>query len=79
MPARVVQRLKSLWTAWKRIGKKIADFQARILLTIIFFVLVMPFGLVTRFFADRLYMKKRPVRWFERKPETHDMAWAQKQ
>jgi hypothetical protein len=24
-------------------------------------------------------MKKRPVRWFERKPETHDMAWAQKQ
>jgi len=35
--------LKRLWQGWKRVGKKIGDFQARLLLTIFYFVILAPF------------------------------------
>ncbi|PYN94142.1 MAG: hypothetical protein DMD91_28640 [Candidatus Rokuibacteriota bacterium] len=37
--------LRRLWQGWKRIAHKIGDFQARVLLTIFYFVIVAPFGL----------------------------------
>ncbi len=59
------QGLKKLWEAWKKIAHVIGNFQARILLTIIYSVLILPFGLVVRFFADSLHSKKRPEKWFD--------------
>ncbi len=50
---------------WKKIGHAIGNFQARILLTIIYSVLVLPFGLVVRLFADSMHIKKRPEKWFD--------------
>src|ERR1035438_9207086 len=64
-----MQHLKRLWAAWKRIAHAIGNFQARILLTIIYAVLILPFGLAVRFFSDSLSTKKRPAFDTQAKPQ----------
>jgi hypothetical protein len=49
--------LRRLWHGWKRFGKKVGDFQARLLLTIFYFVILAPFGLGMRA-ADPLGLRK---------------------
>jgi hypothetical protein len=59
--------LRELWAAWKRIARKIGDFQARILLTIFYFVLLAPFALLMRRTSDPLALKAQTPRgWGER-------------
>ncbi|MBI3825218.1 MAG: hypothetical protein HY294_04415 [Candidatus Rokubacteria bacterium] len=41
--------LRRAWRAWKRFGKRLADIQARILLTVFYYVIAAPFGIVMRF------------------------------
>lgn len=71
--------LRKLWQGWKRIARQVGDFQARVLLTIIYAVLVLPFGLVVRFFADPLRVKRTPEAWIHRSDQPADMNWAHKQ
>jgi hypothetical protein len=75
----VVQNLKALWSAWKRLAHKIGDFQARVLLTILYAIVVLPFGVAARIFSDPLNIKNRPAKWTDHTPEEYDMVWAQKQ
>jgi hypothetical protein len=49
--------LRRLWHGWKRVGKKIGDFQARLLLTIFYFLLVSPFAMIVRAASDPLALK----------------------
>jgi len=67
---------KRLWEGWKRLAHKIGNFQARVLLTILYAVLVLPFGLAVRLFADPLRIKRRPESWLEHpeSPTTLDLA-----
>jgi hypothetical protein len=60
-----------LWHGWKRFGRKLADVQARILLSIVYFTVVLPFGLAVRLLADPLAIKPghRPA-WIDRAPDT---------
>ena len=51
--------LRSLWNRWKAFGQKVADFQARLILTLVYFIIVLPFGLFVRWFSDPLQMKTR--------------------
>jgi hypothetical protein len=55
-------RLRRLWQGWKRLGRKIGDFQARVLLTVFYFVILAPFALAMRWLADPLGLK-RPGGW----------------
>jgi hypothetical protein len=71
--------LKSLWEGWKKIAHKIGNFQARVLLTVFYAVLVLPFGLAARFFSDPLRIKKRPTEWLDHPDVPTDMEWARKQ
>jgi len=48
---------RSFWEGWKRFGKKIADIQARALLTFFYFVLLSPFALAVRWWSDPLAIK----------------------
>ena len=75
----VWEKLKALWKAWTRIAHIIGNFQARVLLTILYLVLVLPFGLIVRLFADPLRIKKRPEKWLAETAEAYDLQWAQKQ
>jgi hypothetical protein len=54
-----------LSAGWKRIGHAIGNFQARVLLTVIYSILILPFGLAVRLFSDSMHMKKRPEKWFD--------------
>jgi hypothetical protein len=74
-----MKTLKRAWEAWKRIGKKIGNFQARVLLTIFYAVLMFPFGIAARLFSDPLRIKKLPTEWLPHEEETNDMKWARGQ
>jgi hypothetical protein len=53
-----------LWEGWKRVAKKIGDFQARLLLTIFYILVIGPFALVVRWRGDPLGLKHRqPQGW----------------
>ncbi|MSP41364.1 MAG: hypothetical protein EXR70_22995 [Deltaproteobacteria bacterium] len=58
--------LKQLWQGWVKVAKKIGDFQARLMLTIFYFVLILPMGLIARWFADPLALKKSAAAWTSR-------------
>jgi hypothetical protein len=75
----LTQNLKNLWSAWKKIAHKIGNFQARVILTVLYSVVVLPFGLAVRLFSDPLRIKHRPTQWLDHPAEAHDMSWAQKQ
>ncbi len=75
----LTENLKTLWNAWKRLAHKIGNFQARVVLTIIYAIAVLPFGLAVRLFSDPLRIKNRPTKWIEHPAEVHDMSWAQRQ
>ena len=49
--------LKRFWEGWKRVGQKIGDVVARVILTIFYFTIFLPFGLVARLFTDPLTLK----------------------
>jgi len=49
--------LRIFWEKWKKFGRKVADFQAKVLLTIFYFIVLLPFGLVIRLFSDLLKIK----------------------
>ena len=73
------ENLKVIWKAWTRIAHIIGNFQARVLLTILYVVLVLPLGVIVRLFADPLRIKRRPEKWLAETAEAYDMQWAQKQ
>jgi len=72
-------RLKRFWGRWKRFAHALGDFQARIFLTIIYAVLVLPFGLVVRFFSDSLKTKRRPTAWLDYPPVSTGLEEARRQ
>ena len=45
-----------MWQAWKEAGRLIGDFIARAVLTLFYFSIFVPFGLVIRFFQDPLHL-----------------------
>jgi len=73
------QALKKFWAAWTRLMHVIGNFQARVLLTIMYAILVLPFGLATRWFGDPLRIKKSPTEWLAHPEEDMTMEWAHRQ
>lgn len=69
------------WSRWRELSQKAADFQARILLTVFYFTLMLPFGVVFGLLKDPLRIKQRPsgTYWMERKPSSESLADAQRQ
>lgn len=46
-----------LWRGWKRLARRIGDIQARVLLTLFYFVILSPFALIVRWASDPLAIK----------------------
>lgn len=58
---------QKIWEGWKRIGGFIGDFIGRLILTIFYFTLVLPFGLLMRMFRDPLSIRRTgPPSWHVR-------------
>jgi hypothetical protein len=59
--------LRRLWQSWKRIAQLIGDVIARVVLTVFYFTIFVPFGIVVRLVSDPLMIKgNSPPRWSER-------------
>jgi hypothetical protein len=71
--------LKRFWDTWKLIARAVGTFQARVLLTVFYAVLVLPFGIFARMFSDPLRIKSRPDSWFDHPDEPCDLPWAKRQ
>jgi hypothetical protein len=58
------------WEGWKRIAKKIGDFQSRLILILFYFVILAPFELLLKIGSDTLHVKSRsePL-WRARHPD----------
>jgi hypothetical protein len=68
-----------IWKVWPALAKGIGNFQARFFLTVIYAIVILPFGVLARLLADPLRIKKRPTAWIEHSQENMDMHWAKSQ
>jgi hypothetical protein len=63
----------------RKFAKKIGDFNARLILTLIYVIVLWPFGFLVRLLSDPLRIKKSPSKWLEHPDEVMDMNWAKRQ
>jgi hypothetical protein len=68
-----------LSAGWKKFGHAIGNFNARVLLTVLYGIVIMPFGLVVRCFSDSMHIKKRPQAWFDHPPLPNTLEEARRQ
>lgn len=68
-----MEALRKGWQAWKRFGQFMGDLIGRVVLTVFYFTLFMPFALGMRLLGDPLALHPRGLaKWLERK--THDLT-----
>lgn len=77
--AKVSRPAAAVWNVWNRMMHAIGNFQARVILTLLYAIIVLPFGLIVRLFTDPLRIKHPPAAWLEHPDETMDMDWAKRQ
>ncbi|MEJ2013521.1 MAG: hypothetical protein P8X64_15015 [Anaerolineales bacterium] len=66
---RMMNILRRIWAGWKRLGGLIGDVVGRLVLTLLYFTIVLPFGLIARLTSDPLAVRHgRPASWLEREP-----------
>jgi hypothetical protein len=66
--------LKRIWNTWKKVGAAIGDFIARLVLSILYFTVVLPFGLITRLGRDPLGVNlEGSVQWHKRSTRDHTL------
>lgn len=67
--------LKRLWQGWKAFGELIGNLLARIVLTIFYFTIFVPFALGVRLLSDPLQIKSRPSElWRSRATGDQELA-----
>ena len=66
----VMTILRKFWEGWKRVGGFIGDVLGRLILTLFYFTLVLPFGLLMRILRDPLSLRSggSPI-WRVREPD----------
>lgn len=52
-----MQILKFIWGKWKKIAHRIGIFQSKVILTLFYFTILLPFGMVLAIFKDELKIK----------------------
>lgn len=63
-----MEALRKFWEVWKKIGHFMGDLIGRVVLTLFYFTILLPFGLIVTLFSDRLDMKSFSTpTWLERK------------
>jgi hypothetical protein len=62
------EKLRAFWEAWKRFGRFMGNIITRIVLTLLYFTIFLPFGIGARLFTDPLQIKEeRNESWNQRK------------
>lgn len=61
-----MELLKKIWHGWLRFGLLIGNLVGRLILTLLYFIVVLPFGILTRLTMDPLNIKHPVPQWLER-------------
>ena len=65
--------VNNVWQAWKRTAQFIGDQIARVILSLFYFTVFMPFALGLRIFGDPLALRSsHNAKWVDRR--THDLT-----
>ena len=65
---------KTIWKYWKNIGHKVGNFQARLILSFFYFVLVFPFAAIVRLGAKPLRLRmSHTSNWLKHEVEPEDV------
>jgi hypothetical protein len=65
------EKVRAFWEVWKRFGRFMGNLVTRLILTILYFTVFLPFGIGARLFTDPLQIKSdRRESWNQR--QTHD-------
>ncbi|MCA9922587.1 MAG: hypothetical protein KC419_14620 [Anaerolineales bacterium] len=63
-----MEALRKFWEGWKKFGQFMGDLIGRLVLTIFYFTILLPFGILVTLFSDRLDLKSFSTpKWLERK------------
>jgi hypothetical protein len=75
----IVSTARRLWAGWLKVAHAIGTFQARVILSVFYFVVVPVFALLVQVLRDPLSLGTAPAAtfWLERKPPPPD--WARRQ
>jgi len=76
LPAGMKAKLSA---GWKKFGRAIGNFNARVLLTLLYGIVILPFGLAVRCFSDSMRIKKRPESWLDHPPLPNTLEEARRQ
>lgn len=76
-----VEVTRRVWGAWRRFGQWLGDIMARVVLTILYFTVVLPFGVGVRLLADPLRLKRAAGEsyWHRRPPLDETLVEAGRQ
>ena len=74
-----MKNFRNLWEGWKQLTAYLGDFQARWLLTVFYFTIALPFGMIERA-LDPLKTRRAPVTsaWEKRETEESDIQTAKR-
>ena len=62
--------LRSAWNAWMRFSLVFGTFMSRVILTVIYFTVVMPWGAGIRLFGDPLEIKRAHAHGWKANPKS---------
>ena len=73
--------LKRLWQAWLKFGHWLGNVMSWVWMPLFYFVVLMPFALVIKLFADPLQIRRRQSKshWNPKRLPCLDMQWARNQ
>lgn len=73
--------LRKLWQAWKRFGQFLGDILARVVLTLFYFTVFVPFGLGVTLLSDPLRIRSTSSRlmWLPRQTGDRSLDDARRQ
>lgn len=76
--------MTKLWRKWVILTKKFASFLASFLLTIIYFLIIIPVGVFIKIFAPKALLghdsfQKKNTFWIKKKQTKHDINFAKQQ
>jgi hypothetical protein len=76
--------MKAFWRNWLALSKKIVYFQTDILLTIIYYIFVVPLGFIMKIYFKKILLghghnTKLKSYWSKRADVKHDISWAKEQ
>lgn len=53
--------MKKTWEKWKAVSKKIGNFQLGLFFSVLYYLIIVPVGLISSFFNDYFKIKSFPM------------------